>query len=439
MNPLLHELKRKNPDLKVAEILGILHILLNSEKLTNNDLVRYTGLPKQTLKDFKSSVALYLQKTGNADEILLTVDGTKAINDLNPTPYKWSIVRYQNPEIEKKLEEVRKKYNLEPKREYDQFFATSQTSVAKAQILIDKGLVEGKSIALIGDDDLISVTLPLLNNTYAKITVFDIDTQILSTIPTICNDLGIRNVQTKQYDVRNNINKEDLAQYDIVMTDPPYTKSGISLFLNRGIDLLKPHNDFSGNYIFLFYGNSFKSPEKTLKIQDIINRYNLLVEDKLDKFATYFGAESIGSSSSLYILKQTPFTRSTDLATTSGIYTYESDKDEKFPFVDHVVAKVWDVDAAVLTSKNKMHGLLADFCKAHKLNVVDTKVTQFKGLGFTFTFILSNSSLVAHTWPEFNALHIDLITCKPIYAKVSLGQSLSKIFNTHKYEVRIVE
>jgi predicted methyltransferase len=55
------------------------------------------------------------------------------------------------------------------------------------------------------------------------------------------------------------------------MTDPPYTKSGINMFLSKAIDLLGNSRDFSGKYIFLFYGNSFKSPEKFLKIQEIIS------------------------------------------------------------------------------------------------------------------------------------------------------------------------
>lgn len=445
MDLLLRELKRKNPDLKPAEIEGILYLLLCEKDLTNNALVRNTGLPKQTLKEFKTSLGQLLERKGDPEKILLTVEGTQRINELNPQPYEWSVLSYRDVDVENKLDAVRKKYDLVPKREFDQFFATSMSSVAKAKMLISKGLVDGKNIALLGDDDLISITLPLLvfatNSKHMnyRITVFDIDKDILSLIQTICKDLGIQNVQTKQYDARNSVADSELHQYDIVMMDPPYTKSGISLFVNRGIELLKPHDDFSGNYLFLFYGNSFKSPEKTLKIQDIINRCNFLIEDKIDKFVRYFGAESIGSASSLYVLKTTPFTTSVQGTVESGIYTYESEKEEKFPYVDHVVLKIWNVDRALITSKNRLLRVLEEFCKLHMLKVVSTEVTQFKNLGFTYTFILSNSNLVIHTWPEFSAMHMDLITCKPIHARSSLGTNIQRLLKTHKFEIRSIE
>lgn len=439
MNTLLQELKRNNPDLKEAEILGILYILLNTTNLTNTDLLRYTGLPKQTLRDFKSSISKLLQVVDGSDEILLTVESSKIISALSPVPYKWRLVTYDNLEITKMLDDIRKEFNLEPKRELDQFFATSPTSVSKAQILVDKGLVAGKNIALLGDDDLVSVALSLLNKSFTKLTVFDIDPQLLSTIEAICIKLNINNVQTRLYDVRNNIDKSDLAKYDLVVMDPPYTNSGVSLFLNRGIDLLTPHTDFSGKYIFLFYGNSFKSPEKSLKIQHTINRYNLLIEEKVDKFATYFGAESIGSSSSLYILKQTPATDSANVVIKSGIYTNESEKESKFPFVGNIVVQLWDIDAATLNSKGKTLSALEFVCKKHKLAVTDTKVTQSLDSDSIYTLILKESSLIAHVWPDLSLLQVNLVSSKPIYERAHLGSTLARTFNTQRYDVQILE
>jgi len=61
---LIPDLKTKNPDLKAAEIVGILYIIHAKEHLTNADLIRMTGLPKTVLSGFKSSIAGYLKKAG---------------------------------------------------------------------------------------------------------------------------------------------------------------------------------------------------------------------------------------------------------------------------------------------------------------------------------------------------------------------------------------
>ena len=117
----------------------------------------------------------------------------------------------------------------------------------------------------------------------------------------------------------------------------------------------------------------------------------------------------------MYILKTTASTEPlAEELLSSTIYTYENQKEEKFPFVDHVVIKVFDVPDQIVKSKAQITKAMGDFCNEHKLKVVDNKITEFKNGGLTLTFILANSNLVVHTWPEFNAVHLDLITCAPI-------------------------
>ena len=66
-------------------------------------------------------------------------------------------------------------------------------------------------------------------------------------------------------------------------------------------------------------------------------------------------------------------------------------------------------------------------------------MTEFKGSGFTVSFILSNSNITVHTWPEYNAVHVDLVTCSPIHNKNMLADTLSKEFNTNKIDVFFIE
>ena len=52
------------------------------------------------------------------------------------------------------------------------------------------------------------------------------------------------------------------------------------------------------------------------------------------------------------------------------------------------------------------------------INYLDLKVVKktshlFSPKGVTLAYILSESHLVIHTWPEFSTIHIDLVTCSP--------------------------
>jgi predicted methyltransferase len=438
-NTLIDQIKRELKDLKKAEIEGIIYILLNQEGISSRDLIRKTGLPKEILRKFKSVIGGILDDT-SGDILNIKETEIQKIRDIKPAPYQWSLLEYSNPDIEEKLKEIRKKYDLEPKREYDQFFADVKTSVSKIEAMKAKGAISGKRILLLGDDDLLSITLGLMEQEYIDITVVDVDEDILETIKKITQEYNLKNIKTIKYDAREQIPNDLFGAFDVVVIDPPYTKSGVQLFLNRSVQFLRLKKDIEGGYIFLYFGNSYRSPEKFIKIQEIINNFNLVIEDRIDKFSRYHGAESIGSASSLYVLKTTKFTDPLqEELLTDVIYTFENQEEEKFPYVDQVTIKLFDVPDSVVKSRNSLMKALGEFCKKHKLKVVDKKITGFSKGGLSITFILASSNLLVHTWPELNAVHLDIVTCSPIYEKTKIPHSLKELFDTSKIEFNVIE
>ncbi|MBN1463781.1 MAG: bis-aminopropyl spermidine synthase family protein [Paludibacteraceae bacterium] len=436
----MSELKRKNSDLKEAEIEGILHILNSHDSLSNNELIRLTGIPKNILKVFKSSFAAYLYDD-DTDTIQLNSKGKQLLQKENPRPYKWTLLNFAEPGLLDLSQRFRQDYEQLSKREFDQFYATPQSSVSKAMLLDEKGIIEEKSIALIGDDDLVSLLLFNLNARPILVSVFEIDPALIGYINGVKNTnlVKYQNLNVVCYDARKVFDRQNIRRYDAVLIDPPYTVSGIKLFLYRSLQLLKGFDTFEGKYIFLNFGAGLRNPEKETKIQSIINAAGLVIEDKINKYTSYTGAETIGSSSSIYVLKTTPFTNASDQVLNNKIYTYEKTELEKFPYVDHIVIKVQDVPQKIITSKTALQLAFGRFCNKHSLKVVDTKITKFKKQGYSFTYILANSNLTIHTWPELNALHIVLVTCSPVHNKERLGQNISKLLNTSNLEVNFVE
>lgn len=434
---LIYQLKQLNNDLKLPEIEGILYLIMEKKADSSNDLVRLTGLPKETIRNFVSSISNKLSD-GNKEKLQFNDDFKSLLSELNLQPFKWSLVNNYQEDLVEKFKDIRKKYKLEPKREFDQFFATTESSLKKAQILKDKGLIKSKHIVILGDDDLVSVAIPMLDDSYSSITVLEIDPDLINTLEKIVLEQGYKNIKIKEADFRNPLDNSLRSRFDVAIMDPPYTPNGIRAFLNTGVELLKPAISFDSPYIVMFYGNSFKSPEKTLKIQEIINKFGLLIEDTISKFISYDGAESIGSSSSAYILKASKHTHALG-ATVGAIYTYENTKEDRFPFVDNVVFKLYDVPSKIVTSQKELNLKMVKFCSTHKLKIVDTRIVQFKGQGHTLNYTLSNSVLSVHTWPELNAIHVLVAACSPISQKEYMSSSLSRLFLTEKIETIIVE
>jgi len=442
MENIIQQIKKANPDLQECEIEGLLYILKNNENLTNNKLITLTGIPKETLRRFKQSIRLLLVDD-KSENIRVSKYGKELLESEDLKPHTWSLAErfdfYLDKDIEK-VKRIKDKFNLEPKRRYDQFIATVETTYLKCRVLIEKGVVKGKSIVFIGDDDLNSLSLASINKDYKNIVVLDIDKDIVDFINFYASENKLKNVTAFLYDARDPLDKKFIDSFDVVVFDPPYTKVGVSLFLQRAFDLLGPVRNFESKYVFMYYGCSFKSPEKKLKVQEIINRYGFTIEDRIEKFARYSGADSIGNASSLYVLKVNSFTKSLGMSF-ENIYTFEGEKvpEEKFPFVDHLVFKIFDVKKEIILSKRKLVNILESICKIHKLKVVDRKLTEFKGGGMTVSFILANSNLTVHTWPEYGSVHIDLVSCSPIFNKSELYLTLKKYFETDKIDVFFVE
>ena len=59
-----------------------------------------------------------------------------------------------------------------------------------------------------------------------------------------------------------------------------------------------------------------------------------------------------------------------------------------------------------------IEGLGSTVINGLNLTVVKKIDNKFEPIGRTLVYILSESHLAIHTWPEFNTLHIDLVSCK---------------------------
>ncbi|WP_032122479.1 bis-aminopropyl spermidine synthase family protein [Clostridium amazonitimonense] len=195
----------------------------------------------------------------------------------------------------------------------DQSKCTLETAIKRALLCLENNCLIGKNILCVGDDDLISVSIGMLLHTLydgnmnlckTKIYVLDSDQRILDYICEIAKlyDLPIN---CYNIDLRDSIPKEYLNKMDCFYTDPPYTLSGMRLFLSRGLECLK--NSVSLN-VFLSYAH--KSQEEMLKIHKMFIELGLSALRIIPQFNRYEGAGILGNSSQMLLLKTTSTAKS---------------------------------------------------------------------------------------------------------------------------------
>ncbi len=290
-------------ELRNITIIKFLKLISSQSNMTSQVLIRKTGLPQSHLyrliqefsdilspknkfisinKEFSNQVSLYVKKT---------------ILENNLHNQKLATII---KEILKDIQPIRPK----PNRDLDQFNATIATTIKRIIKLNKNGDLHNKKIAFLGDDDLDSVGAAL-SHLCNKVTVFEIDDRLNKLITKI-NEENDLDIEVVKQDLRQSLDDKYLNKYDIVFTDPPYTKEGINLFLNQAIKLIK--KSYLGR-IYLCYGNSDRAREREIEIQNLILQHNLIIKSKHYQFNKYHGAQSIGSQSSLYVLDWTPATK----------------------------------------------------------------------------------------------------------------------------------
>lgn len=289
--------------LPILKVLEMFSLLLDCSSIENADLIQRLGVSRHCLNKIKhdlsdlfepQSPCTVLSEKGKqfASELDLNV-----VSDIiSPT-----INGHQVVEICSMFEGYNELFPR-PRRDLDQFTATRQTVAKRALLMESLADVRGKRILFLGDDDFTSVAVALEKKAQ-KIQVLDIDPRILSGVGKISDEKELK-ISTSIYNVFDSFPSEYTGQFDIVFTDPPYTEEGMALFLSRAVEALDKKNQAAR--IYFCYGNSDMAKERFLIVfQQVINM-GLMVRWVIDKFNRYRGAESIGSSSSLFICDVTP-------------------------------------------------------------------------------------------------------------------------------------
>ena len=85
--------------------------------------------------------------------------------------------------------------------------------------------------------------------------------------------------------------------------------------------------------------------------------------------------------------------------------------DENIPIINHTVIEARGLPFAFLNSSKSLKSACDMFCDLVGLNIVERRVHDFKPMGKTVFYVLEESHISIHTWPESGYIHVDLVTC----------------------------
>jgi len=177
--------------------------------------------------------------------------------------------------------------------ELDQAHATPETSLKRALYLKGTGDLDGRKILFLGDDDLTSVASGLLGSA-REIVVLDVDKRLIDYISAISEEHNL-NIQCIEHDFRKPLPAEIKNRFDVFFTDPPYTVEGLTLFLSRGLQSLRPRKTASAYFSF-----ADKPPLEMLEVHRAVNNMGIIISELTPRFNTYIGAEIFANTTSMY-------------------------------------------------------------------------------------------------------------------------------------------
>lgn len=217
--------------------------------------------------------------------------------------------KFFSPEFIHEIEKMAKK-RPHPNSELDQMRANVSTLIRRIRLLLEYGDLEGRRITCLGDDDGQAVILEAFRKYHPEfkfsIRVIDIDSRILSYI----EKWSLNSVTFLQHDLKKPLPREWQNNTDIILTDPPYTIAGASLFLRRSTEVLER---FIGNnheeeipFKTVYLSFSQKDLLFTTELIQMLIKEHFTIQDIIQRFNYYTGERLVHYYGNIWILKNLP-------------------------------------------------------------------------------------------------------------------------------------
>jgi predicted methyltransferase len=172
-----------------------------------------------------------------------------------------------------------------PRTEFDQGYMRPEDVAHRALLMEELGDLEDRHIILLGDDDLLSLYLALLDGP-GRIVAMDLDQELLSYIQRKSREASLK-VETRAHDLARPLPEDLQHSFEVFSTEPVESLKGLKEFCRRGLEALSD-NDAAG-YIGLTVHES--SWAKWRAFESFLLEEGFAITDILSSFSLYPSAD----------------------------------------------------------------------------------------------------------------------------------------------------
>jgi len=94
-------------------------------------------------------------------------------------------------------------------------------------------------------------------------------------------------------------------------------------------------------------------------------------------------------------------------------------------------------ETSPLNDSKRLKKILREIAKVCKLTVLRTSTHQFEPYGVTSLFLLSESHLSIHTWPEHGKFAMDVYSCNDGYSEMEIENIIRKYLPVEHIQIEI--
>jgi len=104
----------------------------------------------------------------------------------------------------------------------------------------------------------------------------------------------------------------------------------------------------------------------------------------------------------------------------------------------HIIAELWGVDSDKISRVEQLRAILDRVIAKSGLHVVSSNFHQFEPFGVSAVYLLRESHLSVHTWPEYSYIALDIFTCGSDEPALTAYQLLLEEFKPTSVEERVI-
>jgi len=104
----------------------------------------------------------------------------------------------------------------------------------------------------------------------------------------------------------------------------------------------------------------------------------------------------------------------------------------------HIIAEFLGVESGRIATVRRMRPAVERVVRESGLNAISSSYHQFEPFGVTCVYLLTESHLAIHTWPEVNYMAVDIFSCDREGKARKAFELLKREFSPKKVKVRVI-